>query len=203
MNCKQVIDSAFSRIKDNSAALRVKMLSWLNSTMREVVNDRAWTFLDVGPATLPITSNAVTLPTDFGQETFVKYGIYTFTTSSRLTPTEAARADLCGGDPVGYTIENGKLTIHPSAEGTLDLSYTAKVPAAGYADDTTATIFPDEFIPLFERYLLSAFYEYDADPEKLNFGAAINQSMLRNLRIADNQRRPVPALSRKGMLRGN
>ena len=200
LTTKSVLDCLPTRVRDNSPTLRVKAASWLNTAMQDVLNERSWVFLEK-TAALTITDSAITLPTDFGREVFIKNGLYIFTTADRLTHSDAARADAAGGEPVGYTIGTDTITFHPTATGSADLSYVAALPADGYVDGTDPTIFPVEFKPLFERCILTAFYEYDVDNDRLPIGLQLDAKMLRNLKRADNQRKAVPALDRKGMVR--
>lgn len=200
LTTKAVLDQVFSRIKDNSTALRVKMLAWLNSVMQDVINERAWVFLEKS-ASLTLVDNSVDLPADFGRETFLKNGIYVFTVSDRLSSEQAALVDSAGGEPFGYTLDTTSLTVHPSADGTLELHYVASFPAAWYSDGVDPTLFPIEFMPLFERYLLTCFYEYDVDESRWGSAAALDRRQLRTLKVLDNQRRPLPQLSSKGFVR--
>lgn len=201
LTTKSVLDRVFTRIKDNSGTLRVKMLGWLNSAMQDAWAERSWLFLEK-KVDIAIVSNAITLPADFGDEVFISIGgIYIFTVADRLSPSEAAYADERGGDPYGYTKDSDTLVFHPSADGTATLTYTAQVPDAGYVDDTTETIFPLEFLPLFERVLLSAFYEYDVDADRLPVGLKMDADQLRRLKKLDNRRKPLPQLNRFGMVR--
>lgn len=200
LNTKQVLDLVFNRVRDNSPALRVKMLGWLNSLIQSVVNERAWTFLEK-TVTLPITSGSITLPADFAGETFVKTGLFIFTTADRLTDADAERWDIYGGDPQGYTIANGLLTFHGTVSGTATLTYTAGFPAAGYADGVVDMVLPIEFMPLLERGLLTAFYEYDVDTDRLPVSLQIDQEALRKIKRLDNSRRPLPSLHPKGYVR--
>lgn len=201
LTTKSVLDTFFSRVKDNSSTLRGKAVYWLCSAMQDVLSERAWVFLEKTTQALPITDGAVTLPTDFGKEVFIRTGNYLFTTKDRLTHEEAALADDCGGDPVGYTLSDDAITFHPAVTGTADLTYNATLPVGGYEDGTTPTIFPETFSPLFERYLTTCFYEYDVDTDKMPLGVPLDAKMLRTLKKADNQRRAVPALNPKGMVR--
>lgn len=200
LTTKSVLDTAFSRTRVNDPTLRAKAVHWLRSTMRDVLNERSWVFLEK-TTTLAVTDSAIALPTDFGKEVFIKNGIYLFTTADRLTPQDAALADSCGGEPVGYTLSATSLTFHPTAAGTADLTYVATLPAGGYADNTDTTIFPDEFEPLFERYLTTCIYEYDVDNDRFPASIQLDAKMLRTLKKADNQRKAVPPLNRKGMVR--
>ena len=199
LSTKGVIDRVFTRIKDNSATLRVKMLAWLNSAMQDVVNERAWLFLEK-TVTLPLVGSSVTLPTDFGRETFIKVGTSCLTVGDRLTPEEAEQVDDAGGEPFGYTVGPTTITIHPSTTGTLDLTYTAAF--SELEDSTDNTLFPSEFLPLFERYLLTCFYEYDVDESRWGAAARLDQKQLSTLKRLDNARKPLPQLNYKGMTRG-
>lgn len=201
LTTKAVLDRVFSRIKDNSSTLRVKMLGWLDSAMRDVCSERAWIFLDKS-VTLTLSDGSATLPADFGDETFISVGgQYAFTTSDKLTPTAALRAGLLGGGVLGYTLTSTTLTLHPATTGDIVLSYVAKMPDAGYEDGTVDTIFPMEFLPLFERALLAAFYEYDVDADRLQLGIQLDAEHLRRLKKLDNGRKPLPPLSSQGLAR--
>ena len=201
LTTKSVLDRVFSRIKDNSPTLRVRMLGWLNSTMQDAVSKRQWTFLEK-TATLTITDNSVTLPIDFGYELFIRNGEYLFTVGDRLTPFMAAEADIAGGDPYGYTLDETTLTFHPSASGTADMLYSAVFPAAGYDDGTTPTVFPQYWLPVFERAMLTAFYEYDVDADLLPVSLQLDAEQIRTMKKSDNLRKAIPQLSPKGYVRG-
>jgi len=201
LTTKAVLDRVFTRIKDNSSTLRVKMLGWLDSAMRDAWSERAWIFLEKS-VSLTLVNGAITLPADFGDETFLNVdGRYTFTTGDKLTPTEALKADVRGGDVWGYTLSDTAITLHPATDGTVTLYYVAKMPDAGYADDTTETIFPMEFLPLFERSLLVAFYEYDVDADRLPTGIQLDAEHLRKLKKLDNSRKPLPQINNRGLVR--
>jgi len=201
LTTQAVLDRVFTRIKDNSSTLRVKMLGWLDSAMRDAWSERAWIFLDKS-VTLTLSGGSITLPADFGDETFLNVGDqYALTTGDKLTPTEALKADVRGGDVWGYTISSTAITLHPATTGTVTLYYTAKMPDAGYADDTTETIFPMEFLPLFERSLLAAFYEYDVDADRMPLGIELDTEHLRKLKKLDNGRKPLPLLNNRGLVR--
>ncbi len=200
---KIILDQVFTRVRDNSATLRVKMLGWLNSAMREVWAERAWIFLEK-TVDLPISGGSITLPADFGDETFIRIGdSFVFTTGDKLTPSDAARYDVAGGDPAGYTSDGTYITFHPAATGIVSLSYVAKVPDDGYQDGTGATIFPMEFLGLFERAMLEAYYEYDVDTDRLPNGIRLNQEGLRRMKKLDNSRKPLPQLNNRGLVRAS
>lgn len=201
LTTKSVLDRVFSRIKDNSPTMRVRMLGWLNSTMQDAVSKRQWTFLEK-TASFAITDNAVTLPVDFDRELFIRNGSYVFTVGDRLTPFMAAESDIAGGDPYGYTLDATTLTFHPSASGTADLTYLAVFPSAGYEDDATPTVFPQYWLPVFERAMLTAFYEYDVDADRLPVSLQLDAEQIRTMKKSDNQRKAIPQLSPKGYVRG-
>lgn len=201
LTTKAVLDRVFNRVKDNSPSLRVKMTDWLNSAMQDAWAERSWLFLEK-KVDLLITAGSITLPADFGDEIFIRIGnSFIFTTGDNLTPSDAVRWDVAGGDPQGYTTDDTALTFHPAVSGTATLTYTAKVPDVGYTDGTDATIFPREFLPLFERALLEAFYEYDVDTDRLPNGIRLNAEEMRRMKKLDNSRRPLPQLSTRGYVR--
>lgn len=201
LTTKSVLDRVFTRIKDNSGTLRAKMLGWLDSAMRDAWIERRWVFLEKS-VTLTITSSAITLPADFGDETFMNVnGLYALTVGDHLSPTEAMKADFRGGEVYGYTKTSTTLTFHPATTGSVVLHYMAKMPDAGYEDGITDTIFPMEFLPLFERSLLTAFYEYDVNADLLPNGVRLDEVQLRKVKKADNLRRPLPPLNPQGMVR--
>lgn len=201
LTTKSILDRALSRVRDTSDTLRLKMLGWLNSAMQDLINEpRDWTFLE-RTVTLPLTSNALTLPADFNREVTVRTGNYLLTTNDRLSAPDAAYLDEAGGDPAGYTVSATTLTIHPAATGTADLTYTAQFPATDYADDTSDTLFPREFLPLFERAMVAQFYEYDVDNERMGLGAGIYAELARKAKALDNSRKPSPQLDYRGFPR--
>ncbi len=202
LSTKSVLDRVFNRIKDNSPALRVKMLDWLNSGMQDVRNERSWLFLE-RKVDLPITGGAITLPTDFGDVVFIRVDNFIFTTGDNLTPSEAARWDVAGGDPQGYTVDAIYLTFHAAVSGTASLTYAAQIPENGYLDSTDATFFPTEFLPLFERALLSAFFEYDVDTDRRPVSIKLDQQQLYRLKKLDNSRKPKPQLHPRGYVRAD
>ena len=201
LTTKAVLDRVFNRVKDNSPSLRVKMTDWLNSAMQSAWAERSWLFLEK-KVDIAIVAGSITLPADFGDEIFIRIGnSFIFTTGDNLTPADAVRWDVAGGDPQGYTTDDTLLTFHPAVSGTATLTYTAKVPDVGYTDGTDDTIFPREFLPLFERALLEAFYEYDVDTDRLPNGIRLNTEEMRRMKKLDNGRRPLPQLSTRGYVR--
>lgn len=201
LTTKQVLDKFLSRVRDNSAALRVKSLSWLNSLMTDVVNERTWEFLNRS-VTLTITNNQITLPADFSIERSIEVGDYILTYANKLTDKEAFRSDQSqSGIVEGFTVEDGTITFHPSAEGSAILHYTAQIPSVGYADTAEATIFPLEFVTLFERALMTAFYEYDVNAELLPVGFGIDKTQMRRMKQLDNSRKAKPKVNSNGYIR--
>ena len=79
------------------------------------------------------------------------------------------------------------------------MRYIRLIPAA--ADSDTATVWPWRFLPMFERSLLSAYYEYDGDQRGMP-SLTLDRAELDLLKFADNMQKPIPKQSRKGFLRG-
>ena len=198
LTVKQVLDSVFSRLRTNSAEHRARMVHWLNSAMLQVVNEREWNFLEK-TATIAIADNIIPLPDDFGNEISIQVGDVILTSRHLITDTDAFYADLI--DPnslVGYSVQETGIEFHAAAAGTAILTYTARV--ATYADGDT-TVFPTEFLPLFERALLSAWYEYDVDEDRIPLSFQLEPKMLKQMKALDNRRRGMPRLNSNGFLR--
>lgn len=200
LTTKQVLDKFFNRTRDNSSTLRVKALGWLNSLMTDVVNERPWLFLNKY-VTLTIAANKITLPADFGLESTIAVSGVLLTDIDKLTEEEAFISDQGGGFIDGYTLDSTSITFHPSAEGAAVLNYSAQMPATDYVDSMAATIFPVEFIPLFERSLMTAFYEYDVDTDRLPLGLAVDKVQMSRMKKLDNSRKAIPKNNRNGFVR--
>ena len=188
LTAKAVLDQVFSRIKDNSATLRVKMLAWLNSIVIDIANDRPWNFLEKS-ATITIANSTIVLPDDFSTESSITVGDIILTPQNMLNAPDAFYWSQSSGTLVGYTINESGIVLYPTTTGTAILDYTARV--GGYSDDTTATVFPTEFLPLIERALLTAFYEYDVDTDRMPTSFQLDAKMLSSLKRFDNQRKSL------------
>jgi hypothetical protein len=197
---KSILDATQTLIADQSAAYRLKMLTWLNLAMQTVVNQpRDWEFLKK-TASLPVTSNAITLPADYADFESLTVGDYFFTTADQLTGAEAFESV----ESAGFVIDEkaGTITILPATEETtVTLAYKGTMPAADYADDTTATIFPQEFKPLFVRILKTISNEVDVE-DQYTVSLQLSDTDLRTMKALDNKRKALPKPSSHGYIRG-
>lgn len=195
----EILDKVQARITDQSAAMRVKLLGWLNEIMHDVVNQpRNWQFLKKS-ASIAVAANALTLPADFGTLTSVQVGDRFFTPDEALTDEEAYFWNQITGEAEGYTISGSTLTFVP---GTSQTSATVKYNAvvADVIDDTTATIFPQEFRNILIAGTLMMFYEYDHDD---NYGSQVQlyQMEMKKLKALDNKKTPLPKRNPHGYIR--
>ena len=201
LTTKQILDSFFTTVKDNSSALRTRATEWLHTLMMSAADERSWLFLKKASAALPITANTVTLPSDFSMEVCIKLGTILLTPENKLTDEEAFAADN-GEGGAGYTIDGSTLKLHGETTATTAVvTYIAHVPDAGYGDSTTATIFPAEFLPLFVRSLKTAFLEYDVDLDRLPISLQLDGAELRRMKKLDDRRRPPLKLNKHGYVR--
>jgi hypothetical protein len=204
LTTKSVLDAAQSMIVDQTAAMRLRMLNWLNLSMQSLVNEpREWEFLKK-TASLPITANVITLPADYSDFGSLTVGAYFFTSEDQLTASETFQSSATGGAvPSGFVIDEktGTLTIIPATtEVSVVLGYKGALPAGGYTDSTTATIFPEEFKPYLVRCLMTLRNEFDEEGQ-FPLSLQINVAALRAMKALDNKRKAVPKISTNGYIR--
>ncbi|MDD2898988.1 MAG: hypothetical protein PHI31_09775 [Desulfuromonadaceae bacterium] len=205
LTTKSILDATQTLIADQTAAYRAKMLTWLNLAMQTVINQpREWEFLKK-TAPLPVTSNVITLPADYADFESLTVGDYFFTRADQLTDSEAFESVESAGEiPEGFTINEqaGTITIVPATEETtVTLAYKGTMPAADYADDTTATIFPQEFKPLFVRILKTVSNEVDVE-DQYTVSLQLSSADLKTMKALDNKRKALPKPSSHGYIRG-
>ena len=201
LTTKAVLDAVFSRLRTNSVEHRARMVSWLNSAMLQVVNEpRAWNFLEK-TATIAIADNIIPLPDDFGTENNIRIGDIILTPRHIITDIDAFYADLTAPTSlIGYSVQETGIEFHSSATGNAILNYTARV--ATYTDSADATVFPTEFLPLFERAMLTAWYEYDVDADRLPLSFQLDARMMQQMKALDNRRKGMPQFESHGYKRG-
>lgn len=201
LTTKSILDATQTMIVDQTTAMRGKMLVWLNVAMQMIINEpRTWGFLSK-TALLPVTANVITLPVDFSDFDNLTVGAYLFGNADMMT---AAEAFIATGDrPLGFTIDERLetlLIIPGTTETTVTLAYKAGLPTGGYTDGTTTTIFPQEFLPLFIRYLLSARNEYDEE-DQFTLSLQMSTNELNTMKKLDTQRKAQAKISRHGYTR--
>jgi hypothetical protein len=194
-----VLDAVFSRLRTTSADHRSRALSWLNSLTVQVANERAWNFLEK-EVTIAIVDNVIALPDDFGEENSIEVEDIILIPQNIITDVQAFYADEY--DPsglIGYTVQETGIEFHATAIGNAILNYTARV--ATYADGDT-TVFPAEFLPLMERAILTAWYEYDVDADRMPLSFQLDAALLKQMKKVDNRRKAIPQLNSHGYVRG-
>ena len=194
----QILDLALSKVTDNSAGARAKMLVWLNAGMQQIAMLRDWSFLKKD-ATLTLTNGYSVWPADF--QTAISYTIGTdcVYANARMTPKDKASARY--GNTYGYRIDEdlAGFTLYPAPDSCV-LGYKIVVPT--YADDSTATVFPVEMLNLFARAVVTDFYEYDTD-ERAVSSVQLYQMELKAAKKWDNQQSALPARNRRDLLWSN
>jgi hypothetical protein len=198
LTTKGILDQVFSRVSDNTSTLRVRMLAWYNSLAIQVANERPWNFLNT-TVNIPIVNSVIPLPDDFGTETSITVGNIILTPQNLLNAPESFYWGQTSGILAGYTVDETGIALFPTTTGTAALEYSKRVPT--YADDTTSTIFPTEFLPLLERSLLTAFYEYDVDSERMPMSFQLDAKMMSQVKKIDNQRKSLHRLNVHGYKR--
>lgn len=201
---KQILDAVMSKIHDSSYDMREKFLLWLPGIVSAVLIERDWQFApDLRKSVdIEIIESGILLPADFEEELNIRIGsAYFLDRDSRLTDEAAfiVSADFpASTEPQGYQIDATKITFIPGAQGTATLCYRPSLSAL--ADDATATAWPDEFLNLFVRGLLTGYYEFDLHPG-IGYSAALDEVEMRRLKIWDNRHRPKPGCNAKGYVR--
>lgn len=195
----RVLDDTLTMIQDNSTTLRVKLLAWFNLLAYKVMNERRWYSLQKKVTSQTITTNAVTLPSDFESLVYVTGLNFFFDTNQELTDEDIFLSSQGGTSissiPVGYGISGSTLTFYPdTSDTTCDIKYNPYI-TSSYQDNTTATIFPVQFLPLFVRTLVSMYDEFDSD-ERTPLSISLNPQELSNVKKWDNQFQPLPKRSK-------
>jgi hypothetical protein len=199
---KQVLDLVLTKIHDNSPEMRERLIAWLPLVMNATLAEREWNFCPDLKKTVQvvIAENVVVLPADFEEVISITIGTdFFFDQSGILSGKEAFRlSSLADTTPQGFQVEGLILTFFPGAEGTATVKYQPSLSAV--VDDDTPTPWPDEFLGLFVRSLLTGVYEYDLHPG-ISFSAALDVDELMRVKMIDNRREVMPTYSPRGYLR--
>lgn len=202
---QQILDTAISRIRDKSPAMRANLLLWLGQIMQSVLDEpREWVFFSDFRKTVEvaIVSGVATLPEDFEEVVNIQIGTdYFFDLNNILSDRDAftINADFPNDStPRGIQITNTEVVFIPGVEdGTATLNYRPRLTAV--TDSTDETAWPPEFLNLFVRGLLTAYYEHDLNPS-LGYSVSLDYEEMRKLKAIDNRRKPVAKFSRHGYL---
>jgi len=194
LTTKSVLDAVMLEVTDNSDAMRVKALAWLNQAVRDVLNQpRAWKFLEAVEV-LSISNNQITLPAPASEVVYLKVGDSMFVPHDQLSDLEAL--DGC----VGYTRDtDGTITFEPGASGSCELKYETGLNTK-YADSEDSTIFPVELENLLISGTLLRCFKYDkdgrfpAETELFKYQMSLAKSW-------DNRLKPLPKNDTHGYIR--
>lgn len=200
-NVKDILDSALNKVQDSSTGLRGKALAWLNEIVSDIAaQPREWKFLQVS-TTLSVTTDTITLPTDFNELIYIKVGDYFFTKDSQLTWEEAdAYTSTSDTTPVGFTLLGNTITFIPGTnESTCTFVYE-KMLTAGLTDDTSNTVFPRIFRNLLITGVRMHYYDYDKDG-RYSKEVVLYQNEMYNVKAWDNKLKTIPQFEGHGYLR--
>jgi hypothetical protein len=189
----QILDGVTSIIPDSDTTLRTKFLLWFNYISTKLGMDRIeWSCLRK-TASLAVTANKITLPSDFGKLVYVKQaGVFYLEQEHLLNDKEEYEAATNSGTlPTRMSIDEvaGTVAFYPGATGTVTLGYV-KEPAA-IVDSTDQTDWPQMFKGIFLRAGLDFFYEYDMDVRAV-LSYQLDAAELAVLYEWEISKRPVP-----------
>lgn len=192
LNTTAVLDSVQSMIHDDSQETRDRMLVWLNRVLEMITNERDWKVLEK-ETTLTPTDGAITLPDDYGNVVCIKPtsgSSWFLNDSHRLSQSEVVGTSSNDGVPFGFVETVDEIQLYPSdtAEDVV-LRYVPDTTVL--EDDETDTIYPQKFVPLLTRSILTWFYEFDMD-ERLAAGFKLDADELSRLKIWDNGKKAKP-----------
>lgn len=200
-NTKDILDSALTKIIDNSAGIRADALSWLNEVIGDLAaQPRQWKFLETSTS-LTITDNAITLPTDFNQLICITVGDYIFLPSGQLTDEEAAAyASDADTTPVGFTLSGNTITFVPGTDETTCTFKYEKMLTSAVTDSVSDTVFPRIFRNFFITGVRMHYYDYDKDG-RYGKEVVLYQDEMNKVKAWDNQLKTIPKWERHGYLR--
>lgn len=201
LKAKDILDKVATRIIDDSAETRVRMMSWLNDGMRSILREpREWWFLR-GEASIAVVSGAMVLPSDFGEVVAIELGSTILGKNNLLSTKEAFDWEQSGGNvAAGYTLDATNLYLVPApTNGTAVFTYIKKQ-TTDLTDVATDTIFPIECAEYLKRFVLTSFYEFDVD-DRLPYSRQILEVELRALKAYDNRQKPIPKRNPHGYTR--
>jgi len=190
LNTGKILDDALSTIQENSAAVRSKMLKWLNVSIQRLVAERDWIALQKTKEGVTISDNKAPLPDDCAAILTIT-GESFFLTRQRHHLTDEEANSIGASDdnfPAGFVVTPDSIVFVPGATGSVDLKYLADVPVYGDGEDT---IFPPQFAPILMRSCLDFYYEYDMD-ERQGQSYSLDRAEMYRLKSWDNRLKPKP-----------
>lgn len=195
LNTTAVLDSVQSMIHDDSEETRQRMLFWLNRVLEMLTNERDWKCLEK-EVTLTPTDGAITLPSDYGNVVCIKpsSGNTWFLDDGNRLSQEQAVGAYSNDSPYGFVENTSTIQLYPTdSSSEVVMRY---VPDTDILSDSSSdTIYPQKFVPLLMRSLLTWYYEFDMD-ERLSFGFQFDKDELSRLKTWDNSKKAKPAHSK-------
>lgn len=192
LNTYELIESVLSLIQDNSQTIRTRLLSYLNTSLQTLINERDWNFAKL-TATITLVNGIIITPSDFDRMTEIVGDGFVLTHSDLLAIGRLSapyQTKKCVEVPTG-------LQLIPATDGEIDLTYIPTIPAYTEAEET---LFPQNVAPFVKRSVLTSYYEYDMD-ERWSTSATQAAKELLSLKRWDNTLKPLPQYDDRGLLR--
>jgi hypothetical protein len=209
---KLILDSVFARLRDNSSGTRTKLLSILQEIGQQAFLEHDWIdllFLTAGVAPVNNAVLKTSLP-NYGRFYTAKQSStsssdgFLLKERDQLTEDEifATGEETVATDrvPAGWHEDATSIYFLPGVTGNIDFKYYRTIPA--FTDDSEVTIWPDYFLPLFVRSLLTNYYEFDRD-DRLIIGVQLDVGELNRIKKWQNKRKAVPKNDSRGLIRSS
>jgi hypothetical protein len=165
----QILDAAMTLSIDQSAAMRTKMLAWLQLVISDLTTRRKWLFLNQ-KVSLVVSNNRVLLPNDFLELVSVEY-------TDNIIRTAEVDGQYLTFDPL---VQNGE---------TVTVVYEPVV--SSISDNSDVTVLPYYSKTALMMGIISYLYVFDRDPEFSMYPQLYEQQIL-NLKVLDNRNKPMP-----------
>lgn len=192
----QILDCVMPSLTDQSADMRDKALVWLNQGVKAIGMVRPWSFLRKS-ATITLSGGVFAWPVDFGRVVSIRFGTTCLYAADAMSDEDYANNAY--DNSYRWRSVTGGFEVLPSVDSCI-LTYVQDIPT--YADNSTATLFPEEMLDALSRYVLARAYEYDMD-ERATGALMVYQQALKSAKTWDNRLKPLPRASRRSIQWGN
>lgn len=139
-----------------------------------------------GSATVTVTSDVGDLPADFAYARSVKWNSSPARELKYMTPAQIDGTQYMEGLPVYYTIIGDTIEVHPSASGTIDLTYKARfVPLSTTPTNTILTRYPEAYL----HGTLAQLAMYTKDQDTLAIATTAYERAIQSIKTDNNNRK--------------
>lgn len=167
---KAILDAAQTLHTDRTSGMRLKMLTWLNLIIQDLVIRRKWNWLRKTVTGQTITASGLTLPADY---------------------SEFVGIEFSDGSSHSFTESFTELEFSPEVTTgvTADLTYIQHI--SDVSDTATATALPTYLKPALVNGVMSYAFIYDKD-EQYSVYPQIYEGEINKLKIHDNRFNALP-----------